>query len=314
MNKFDIIPGDDFIWNRLDLIKFLVNNQNKDILINTTDEGCCANEIGLYNILDLFQFRSVTIFSNNILEKHKKYKIVGNNFFKFYKIHNPNYKRFQVWNNKNIFGAFYNRPSWHRIGLFAELMDLNSLLNFRFDPFDENSREFFELQKLFEIFPNSAKKFINKMDKLPLRLEETDGFTLGASTKQHTDQLCSFYPNIFIDVVAETFVSGNTFFATEKTIRPMLLKKPFIIMGSKNFLIYLRQLGFKTFYNFWNEDYDGFEGKERYIKIIKLVNDLGNKTDNELNDIYKDMQSILTHNYNLLVHQSYNKEVIEVND
>jgi hypothetical protein len=49
--------------------------------------------------------------------------------------------------------------------------------------------------------------------------------------------------------------------------------RPFIVMGSKNFLIYLRQMGFKTFYEFWNEDYDGYEGKEKYLQILKLIDD-----------------------------------------
>ena len=32
---------------------------------------------------------------------------------------------------------------------------------------------------------------------------------------------------------------------------------------------YMRQMGFQTFYQFWDEDYDGYEGKERYVRIQK---------------------------------------------
>lgn len=312
MNKFKIIPADNFIWNQQELLQFLVANQGNDIVIDTNEEGCCATATGLYRTLDLFSFKSVTLITNNILETHNKYTVTGNKFFKFFNVGNTEYKQFHTWNKNNTFGAFYNRPIWHRIGLAAELDKNNTLLNFRSNPHSEDSRQLFELQKLFEIAPESAKKFLNSIDQFPLQLEQRDGYTVGASTQQHTDQLCEFYPNILVDVVAETFVNGNTFFVTEKTVRPMLLKKPFIIMGSKNFMIYLRQMGFQTFYEFWDEDYDGHEGKEKYLQILKLINELSTRSINELYSMYEKMQPILEHNYNLIKTQQYQKIITYV--
>lgn len=314
MNKFKITPADTFIWNQKELLEFLIANQNNDILIDTNEEGCSAEAIGLYNVLDLFSFKSVTVITNNILEVHCKYKIVGNKFFKFFNVGNKDYTKFHLWNKQNIFGAFYNRPIWHRLGLATELIETNSLVNFRANPHDEDSRCLFELQTLFEYDIGLAKKFLNLSHKFPQQLEQHDGYTVGATTEQHTDQLCQFYPNILIDVVAETFVTGKTFFATEKTVRPILLKKPFIVMGSKNFMIYLRQMGFRTFHDYWDEDYDGYEGKDKFFKIIELINKIKNKPQNELFDMYQDMQSILTHNYNLIINHLYGKSIIEIND
>lgn len=317
MNKFTIIPADSFIWNKLDLLKFLENNQHQNIFISTRQEGCCLKSIGLYDILDLFEFKSVTIESNNIFEKHDKYKIVGSKFFKFFEI-TDSYTQYHYWNQKKIFGAFYNRPIWHRIGLASELQyeyDNNSLINFRSNPHDDDARQFFELQRLFEVSPNSVKKFFQIANKFPIQLEPVDGYTVGATTKQHTDQLCQFYPDIFVDIVAETFVNGETFFVTEKTVRPILLKKPFIVMGPKNFLIHLRQMGFKTFHDFWDEDYDGFDNRFRrqanfkYTKILQVIEFLNSKSKNELEDMYSSMKDILDHNYNLLITQTYNKNL-----
>lgn len=309
MNKFKIIPADNFIWNQQELLQFLITNQGTDVVIDTNEEGCCATATGLYSTLDLFSFKSVTLITNNILETHNKYTVIGNKFFKFFNVGNTEYKQFHTWNKNNTFGAFYNRSVWHRIGLAAELDKNNTLLNFRSNPHCKDSRQLFELQKLFEIAPDSAKKFLNSIDQFPLQLEQRDGYTVGASTQQHTDQLCEFYPNILVDVVAETFVTGNTFFATEKTVRPMLLKKPFIIMGSKNFMIYLRQMGFKTFYEYWDEDYDGFEGKDKYLKILDIIRTISNKSQHELLSMYNSMQDVLDHNYNLLVTQTFNKKI-----
>lgn len=312
MNEFKIIPADSFIWNKLELLKFLSENQDKDIALEINEEGCCLRSTGLYDILSVFDFKSVNILTNNILETHNQYIIENEDYLKFFTIDKVDYAHLHCWNKNKLFGAFYNRALWHRIGLASQLLSnysSQSLINFRSNPHSEDSRRFFELQKLFELCPESATKFINLINQLPIRVEDNDSYTAGATTKEHTNQLCQFYPNILIDIVAETFVSGRTFFATEKTVRPMLLKKPFIIMGSKNFMIYLRQMGFKTFYEYWDENYDGFDGKERYLQILDIIKTIANKSNEELNEMYESMQDILDHNYNLLITQSYSKNI-----
>ena len=68
-------------------------------------------------------------------------------------------------------------------------------------------------------------------------------------------------------------------------------------------------MGFKTFNNFWNEDYDGFADGNRYAKILDLIDQLSTLSVNELNDIYQDMQPILDHNHNLLMTETYKKDL-----
>ncbi len=60
--------NDYTIFNRDELLKFLVDHQGQEIDIEVP-EGSCLNSIGLYKILDLFQFPIVTIRSNNIVEQ-----------------------------------------------------------------------------------------------------------------------------------------------------------------------------------------------------------------------------------------------------
>jgi hypothetical protein len=92
----------------------------------------------------------------------------------------------------------------------------------------------------------------------------------------------------------------------------MLLKKPMIIMGPINYLEYLRQMGFRTFHDFWDEDYDGYEDKTRYSKILQLMHRLSQMSVPQLESMYWDMQYILDHNYNLLVSQTYNQTVTHI--
>jgi hypothetical protein len=143
-------------------------------------------------------------------------------------------------------------------------------------------------------------------------VESTDSYTIGNTTDAHTDQLARFYPEFLVDIVAETWIQGKCFFPTEKTVRPMLMKKPMVLMGSQDSLEYLRQMGFKTFNNFWDEDYDGFADQNRYHKILDLIDYIAELSIAELEHMYRRMQPILDHNYNLLMNQSYEKVITKI--
>lgn len=315
MKTFHVSPSDSDIWNRLELERFLVENQGSDIKLMLQEEGCSCAEIGLYDLLDLYHFKSVVIESSNVFEQHPIYKtILSPRAFKFFDlpITTTNYQQFHQWNRDKIFGIFYNRPIWHRLGLLAHMYEHHrhqTLINFRHSLGCADQRKLFELTELFTYHPESSANFLKHYRDFPLRLETQDCYTKGATTKQHVDQLCIFYKDILIDIVAETFVTGTTFFATEKTVRPFILKKPFIAMASRDHLLYLRQMGFKTFYTYWDEDYDGFSGADRYIKIINLLDMLAIKSRQELSAMYDDMQSILDHNYDLITSGKFSTDL-----
>ena len=311
MHKFDIHPANTTFWNRDDFIKFLINNQGQSINITTSKEGPCLDTIGVYRLLEQFNYKNVTIQTNNLLEQHAQYQIQFINPFGFFKIEHCNYNKFHAWNQAKIFGCFYNRPLWYRIGLAANLQFTYadcSTINVRCDPSKIDKRVLFETQQLFENHLDSFIKFSNVVNCWPIQLETIDTYGF-CNTSEHTDQLAEFYLNFLIDVVAETWTAGRTFFSTEKTVRPMLLKKPFIVMGSRDYLCYLRQLGFRTFNDFWSEDYDGYEGQERYIKILQLIDNLSKKSKSELNDMYCSMKYTLDHNYDLLQNQNYTTDI-----
>ena len=318
MNRFMISPSDHGIWNHDKLVQFLVQNQRQHICLILQNEGCDCASIGLYQLLDNFEFASVTIETANPLENHPVYKIkLSPLAFRFFDLdqQHDDYSGLHHWNHNKIFGMFYNRPIWHRLGLFAHMYDRyqnQTLINFRSQTQSPDDRELTEMQQLFVRDPQGAQLFLKHCHDLPIIVERQDSYTIGATTTQHTNQLCNFYPNIMIDLVAETFVNGFTFYATEKTIRPMLLKKPFICMAAQDHCVYLRQMGFRTFYEFWNEDYDGFAGVDRYLQIVNLIDDLSKKSLAELIDMYKNMQHILDHNYELLVHKKFSCNVTKI--
>ena len=311
MNEFKLHPANNFIWNQLEFTKFLVENQNQLIIIDVLD-GACLETIGVYQLLDQFQFKSVIIKTPNPLESHSRYRIECIRPWMYFKTEKNNYLDYHRWNRQFAFGFFYNRPMWYRIGLASYLQthyqDITQI-NIRCDPKNQDQRQLFEVQELFNYHPQSFQEFCNVMHTWPICIEDQDGYTMGDTTTAYVDQLSQFYINFLIEIVSETWVSGRVFSLTEKTIRPMLMKKPFIVMGSKDCLDYLHQMGFYTFNEFWDESYDGYHGVERYKRILSVIDFLSKKSMQELNDMYLEMTYQLDHNYQLLISQTYKKNV-----
>lgn len=310
---FKIIPGNQFIWNRDALLDYLIEHQGQTIELSTNKEGCCCTSIGLYHLLDQFKFEDVIIHTSNPLETHDKYQIKIKNQWEFLKVVDPIDPSYHTWTGNKTFLTLYGRPLWHRIGFASYLKscyDNISAVGFLSDCRDQNTRSLYELNDLFVNDMNSIKYFAQAVDYFPAQIDRIDEYTPGqCNTDGYVDQTKQIYPDILIDVVAETFTSGNCLFITEKTVRPILLKKPMIVMGSKNYLDYLHQMGFRTFSDFWNEDYDGFEGANRFNKILKLLDELAKKSNSELEEMYLSMTYTLDHNYELLLSQRFKKHV-----
>lgn len=318
MTKFVVITGDNFIWNRSEFLEFLIKNQGQSIALDLNSEGPCCRATGIYELLDLFDFESVIIYTANVIEQYEKYKIVVKPRLIWAGVRGTVDSQYHVWNGNKVFCAYYGRPLWHRIGIASYLQNqypAQSAVNLRGCYNDPDSRKLFELQQLFTHAPEQVKDFSAIAELLPLIIEQQDGYTPGqCDTMGFTEQLLDFYPNILIDIVAETYTSGSTFFPTEKTFRPMLMKKPFVAMCSRNYLIYLRQMGFRTFYEFWNEDYDGYDPEIKFHHVLDLIKKLSTLSPQELRDMYHSMQHILDHNYNLLITRSYKTGITIVND
>lgn len=86
----------------------------------------------------------------------------------------------------------------------------------------------------------------------------------------HKD-LLEHYHKFQVELVAETYTLGDTFFPTEKTFRPVMAGRPVIVYGPRNFLQRLRNMGFETWSSCWDESYDGLEGPSRWQAIKQLL-------------------------------------------
>lgn len=302
----------DKIWNIVEFVQYLTKNQHKSISIVIYPEAVDLEQLGVYQLLDMFKFNQVNIHTYNPFETSDKYNIILHTNQWLTKQETIN-KDLHNWNLKKKFFCFFHRPTASRLGLAGYLFvhhKEDSLIHFSAD-LDADNLVQFELDKLLSYQNKSIKDAGVLINSLPMLLASPDRYTYNEGY-YFDDPLTNFYQDILVDVVVESHVLGNTFFPTEKTTRPMWLKKPFIIFGSKNYLDYLHQMGFRTFSDFWDEDYDGYEGKERFIGIVKLLDQLANKSNSELEQMYLDMTYTLDHNYNLLKNQLYNTQLTQL--
>ena len=110
-----------------------------------------------------------------------------------------------------------------------------------------------------------------------------------------------YYKNMFVDIVSETDL--DTCFTTEKTLRPIIFKTPFLLMAGKGTLQKLKEIGFKTFNNWWSEDYDRYSHRQRLEKILDIVDWIS--VQYNVKELKAEMNSILEYNYNHYVNQTW---------
>lgn len=139
-----------------------------------------------------------------------------------------------------------------------------------------------------------------------------DTLAINPPTKSSDEDIEPFYADIFCDIVTETKYAQPLANISEKTLRPIGFLKPFILVAPPRSLEYLRTLGYKTFSDYWDESYDLEDDHNlRLIKIFKLIDELNNKSIDELRILYNDMLPVLKHNYDLLVEKLPNKTMAQ---
>lgn len=113
------------------------------------------------------------------------------------------------------------------------------------------------------------------------------------------------------DFFMEHYMLKDTVFRTEKTMRPMWFRHPFITMGVQGYMQVLRDQGYKTFHPYINEDYDSEpDDHKRLCMVVAEAKRLCAFTDSEWLAWKANVAPIVEHNYNWIQHNdtpiSYN--------
>lgn len=122
-------------------------------------------------------------------------------------------------------------------------------------------------------------------------------------------KLSNLYLSTFCNILCET-KDGNEPYTqiTEKLDKCIIGLQPFIVVGTSSYLKTIKEMGFKTFSNWWDESYDDIKDQnDRRRKLIEIITNISTKySDDDLKNIYKEMQPTLYHNFKLM--ESYGKK------
>lgn len=146
----------------------------------------------------------------------------------------------------------------------------------------------------FSLFNNGVEKVEYTNSFRELILEEP--YILDISQEEASDRHNqikiseNLYESSYCSIVSETVCDEyNTggLFISEKTYQPIYNFHPFIIIGAQGNLNYLKESGFATFPEFFDESYDGIKNtSERINKVIEEVHKFCLRDTKEINDIY----------------------------
>lgn len=119
----------------------------------------------------------------------------------------------------------------------------------------------------------------------------------GVSNKRKGYEFHRWYDDSFLAIVNETRYGMICGEISEKALTPILYMRPFVIAGGPYVLRYLRELGFETFSEFWDESYDEIEDhKERFEAIANILEGLLSRPLPELSDLLRRMEPLLARN------------------
>ena len=194
----------------------------------------------------------------------------------------------------SMFSRHYK--SWRHY-FIGKLFQENLLKNFHFsffnlDPYTmvNNQPKVYEDSFLIDKLKNIDPEFSEELAKthfyqnLPFQLPLTDNMY-----EIHSNHAVDgAFASSKIHVTIETLFpyTENDFHATEKTYKPIIYKKPFLMFGSHLFLKNLRKMGYCTFAPYIDETYDTIANpKERALALaaeIKRISELSKEDFDQL--------------------------------
>jgi hypothetical protein len=159
------------------------------------------------------------------------------------------------------------------------------------------NNEFQNTKWEYLLTPSNLESAVVDQETMPDRSKSPYNNTwLGFPKKENLIE--QFHQSYFSVIFESRYEAPKPYyFYTEKLIRAILYKHPFILMSTPECLEYLKLAGYKTFDSVWDESYDTIkEYDDRANCITKLVKNLCTTAD--LDSIEKRTKEITEHNYN----------------
>ncbi|MBC8296936.1 MAG: hypothetical protein H8E55_14225 [Pelagibacterales bacterium] len=126
-----------------------------------------------------------------------------------------------------------------------------------------------------------------------------------------------YVQDAYFSVVTESYNSSQddtrSLHITEKSYKSFVNLQPFIILGDKHNLKYLRNQGYQTFPEFFDESYDEIDdGLERLFFCIEQIDILCQKPLEEVRELYQSVWKKLENNRHKFLNYNFNKKIEKI--
>lgn len=187
------------------------------------------------------------------------------------------------------------------IGLLFEKENLLDRVFFSLDKTQpERGTSFREVAQGFVYDPawGITNEIFDKFEsRLPLILDLEDFNQLNQTLM--TVKQRSFYNRSLVHIISETNFFTPIIHQTEKTLKPMANLQPFIMLGSVGSLKGIKDMGYETFSDFWDESYDEEkDDKQRLLKIVDLCKTISAWSKEDKLEFTKKIKPRIEYNYN----------------
>lgn len=205
---------------------------------------------------------------------------------------------------KKIFLSWNRRHKLHR-NMLALMFDKHNLLDKSYFSMTRSEPEYtyktFESNVDLEWLAEcnlTVDDLNNFVKKLPLIVDgEVDTIKM---TQTPHNNVKNFYRDSLISLVTETNFEEPEISMTEKSIKPIKEKHPFIMLGVCGTLKQYHKLGYKTFNEFWSEEYDNIPNTwDRLKEIIRICIEISQWDQDEILDFKHRVKPIIEHNYRI---------------
>ena len=251
-------------------------------------------------------FLSFVYFSvNRFINRDNKVTTMGGEYNKLYEKDGLFLKPNRQLRDYKILSLVAN-PTTHRVIVQNHLLknkyDKQGLISFNDNLQDSMNTQGKEIEnvvcdtrflKEFNLLEYFNKEFLNR---IPIRIDWEE-FTNTQSFDGRYSPNYDFYNNSYFSVVCETQYELllNEFnisyhipiFLTEKTINALWSYHPFVIVNQKHSLKKLREMGFETFPELFDESYDEeFDPSKRLKMVLSEIDRVMKLDKKELHKIY----------------------------
>jgi hypothetical protein len=118
-----------------------------------------------------------------------------------------------------------------------------------------------------------------------------------------------YQKNSLVNIITETYFFSNIIHITEKTFKPIAFMQPFVMVGSYGSLQHIKEMGFKTFSEFWDESYDlEKDDVKRFTMVMSVIESIASWPDHVKIDFTYAVKDIVEYNLKHL-NSMPNKEI-----